>query len=87
MSPGFGSLCIVLNIVLARNMAEYRGYIAEITKDEVTHLFRGHVIKVKDIVVFEAETLERAKQEFHRSIDVYLEFCRKIGKQPEQSSG
>jgi len=72
--------------MLARAMAEYRGYIAEITQDEVTNLFRGHVIEVKDIVVFEAKTLERAKQEFHKSIDAYLEFCRKIGKQPERSS-
>ena len=66
-------------------MAEYRGYIAEITKDETTHLFRGYVTEVKDVVVFEAETLECAKQEFYKSIDVYLEFCRKIGKQPERS--
>ncbi|MBW4658723.1 MAG: hypothetical protein KME15_08615 [Drouetiella hepatica Uher 2000/2452] len=66
-------------------MAEYRGYIAEITQDKTTHLFRGYVTEVKDIVVFEAKTLELAKQEFYLSIDVYLEFCQKIGKQPDTS--
>ena len=72
--------------MLASNKAEYKGFIADIRKDEATHRFQGHVTDVKDIVVFEAETLECAEQEFHKSIDVYLEFCRAIGKQPELSS-
>ncbi|HEY9641374.1 MAG TPA: hypothetical protein V6C57_12885 [Coleofasciculaceae cyanobacterium] len=67
-------------------MAEYKGYVAEIMQDDVTHIFQGRVLDIKDIVIFEAETLERAQQEFHKSIDTYLKFCCNIGKKPETSS-
>jgi predicted HicB family RNase H-like nuclease len=72
--------------MLVRDTAEYRGYVAEIMRDDATHIFQGRVLNIKAIVIFEAETLERAKQEFQKSIDAYLKFCYNIGKLPETSS-
>lgn len=66
-------------------MAKYKGYQAEIKQDDDTLLLKGQVLHITDVVVFEAETLEEAEQEFHKSVDAYLMFCKKIGKNPERS--
>jgi predicted HicB family RNase H-like nuclease len=66
-------------------MAQYKGYKAEIKQDNNPPLLKGQVMDITDVVVFEAETLEQAEQEFQKSIDTYLMFCKKIGKRPEGS--
>lgn len=65
--------------------AKYKGYVAKIEQDSRTDIMRGHVVDIKDVVVFEAETFAQAEQEFHKSIDVYLIFCKRLGKEPKKS--
>ncbi|MBF2002670.1 MAG: type II toxin-antitoxin system HicB family antitoxin [Synechococcales cyanobacterium C42_A2020_086] len=63
-------------------MTIYKGYTAEIDRDEETGVFHGRVSGIQDIVTFEGKTLEEAEREFSRSIDAYLRFCREIDWEP-----
>lgn len=63
-------------------MTIYKGYTAEIDRDEETGVFHGRVSGIQDIVTFEGKTLEEAEREFSRSIDAYLKFCREIDWEP-----
>ena len=65
-------------------MTYYKGYTAEIKQDRQRHVLHGRVLHIKDVIAFEGETLEQAEQEFYQSIDAYLNFCKKIERQPEK---
>ncbi|MEG3955848.1 type II toxin-antitoxin system HicB family antitoxin [Microcoleus sp. herbarium2] len=35
-------------------------------------------------MTFKAQTIEEARQEFQKSIDDYLEFCKELGQEPDK---
>lgn len=61
----------------------YRGYSARIEHDDETHVFRGRVDGIRDIVTFEADRAEDVEREFRISVDEYLTFCAEQGIAPE----
>jgi predicted HicB family RNase H-like nuclease len=65
-------------------MMEYKGYLAEVTFDNEAQVLHGEVANTRDVITFQAETVADLKREFHKSVDVYLQFCREIGQEPEK---
>ena len=63
---------------------EYRGYTAEVRFDEVAEIFFGRVQHLRDVITFEADSVEGLKREFRVSVDGYLEFCQELGQEPER---
>lgn len=63
-------------------MMEYKGYVAEITFDEEAQILHGDVVNTRDVITFQADAVAALEQEFHKSVDVYLEFCKEIGQEP-----
>ena len=68
-------------------MMEYRGYIAKVEYDDSVGMLHGEVINAAPypIVTFEASDVDGLKDEFHRSIKDYLEWCREDGVEPRRS--
>lgn len=66
------------------SMLEYKGYCATIDYDAEDDLLVGEVFGISDSLNFHGKSLDELKQAFHDSIDNYLEFCKKIGKEPEK---
>lgn len=63
---------------------KYKGYTAIVTVDEDEGLLFGRVIGLRDVITFQAETVPQAIEEFHATIDFYLETCAKRGESPEK---
>ena len=65
-------------------MMEYKGYIAKVDIDTEARIFHGEVINLRDVITFEADCVDDLLQEFHTSVDDYLDFCIERGEEPER---
>ena len=65
-------------------MIEYKGYIAKVDLDPEARVFHGEVINLRDVITFEADCVDDLLQEFHISVDDYLEYCNERGDNPER---
>ncbi|MFQ5763604.1 MAG: type II toxin-antitoxin system HicB family antitoxin [Rhodospirillales bacterium] len=65
-------------------MLKYKGYSATVELDEEAGVLHGEVIGTRDVITFRADSVENAIQEFHASVDDYLDFCAERGEAPEK---
>ena len=65
-------------------MMEYKGYTGVVNFDSDDETFYGKVINLRDVITFEADTVEGLKKEFQASVDDYLDFCKTRGENPEK---
>ena len=65
-------------------MMEYKGYIGHVEYDDDAEIFHGEVINTRDVVTFQGENVVEIKQAFRDSVQDYLEYCAKLGQQPEK---
>ena len=72
-------------LVITRNVLEYRGYEAKIEVDLKDNILFGTVLGIRDSIGFHADNVADIKKEFKENIDAYLNTCKDIGKNPEQS--
>ena len=62
----------------------YRGYQAAITFDHDAEVFHGDVVGTRDVIFFEATSVDELKKEFQFSIDDYLSMCAEQGHAPDK---
>ncbi len=65
-------------------MMEYKGYIGHVEFDDDADIFHGEVINTRDVITFQGRSVAELKREFETSVDVYLGFCVKHGKEPDK---
>lgn len=65
-------------------MFSYKGYQAAISFDHEAEVFHGEVVGTRDVIFFEATSVEGLKQEFRFSIDDYLLMCGEQGNPPDK---
>ena len=65
-------------------MATYRSYTADLKIDEDSQLIIGKVLDINDTITFDGSTVEEAIQEFHKTVDSYLESCKRLGRKPDK---
>lgn len=63
---------------------EYKGYVGVFTFDEKLELFIGRVSNSKTPITFQGKSMESLEYAFKDSINEYLAWCKKIGKDPEK---
>ncbi|HHP7232241.1 MAG TPA: type II toxin-antitoxin system HicB family antitoxin [Xenococcaceae cyanobacterium] len=63
---------------------KYKGYTAQIEVDEIAGILFGKVLDIKDVITFKASTVPELQQEFHNSVDDYLEWCAELGEEPDK---
>lgn len=63
---------------------EYKGYIRHVEFDDESEIFHGEVISTLDVITFQGKSVSEIKTEFRNSVDVYLDFCKKHGKEPDK---
>ncbi len=66
------------------NAMTYKGYAARVEFDAEDRIFVGHVIGIKDVVVFHGETVTELETSFHQAVDDYLDACTSLGQQPNK---
>lgn len=62
---------------MAKDVLEYKGYVAKVTFDVQAHLLRGKVQGIVDSVDFESDSLD--------GVDRYLAFCAAVGRRPARA--
>lgn len=67
-----------------KNMLEYKNYHAKIVFSEEDMLFIGEVFGIQDSLNFHGTTIPELVENFHQSIDNYLEMCEEFGKKPDK---
>ena len=65
-------------------MIAYKGYQAAILFDHEAEVFHGEVVGTRDVIFFEATSVEELKKEFQFSIDDYLSMCAEQGQPPDK---
>lgn len=62
----------------------YRGYTATIEYDDNDKLWHGKFDKIHDMINFHSFKADEIEREFHNAVNDYLDFCKEIGKKPEE---
>ena len=66
------------------NSMQYKGYSARIEFSAEDGCLVGHVLGIRNIISFHADSVDAIETEFHGMIDFYLDCCRKNGEKPEK---
>ena len=66
-------------------MLTYKGYTATVEYDADANILHGEVMDTRDVITFQADSVEAIITEFHASVDGYLDFCSERGEAPEKS--
>lgn len=65
-------------------MMEYKSYIGHVEYDDEALIFHGEVINTRDVITFQGASVDELRREFKKSVDAYLGFCAKHGKDPDK---
>jgi predicted HicB family RNase H-like nuclease len=63
---------------------EFKGYTGSFSYDEDLDLFEGSVSNIKHLIIFKGKSVDAVIVDFKGSINKYLEWCEKFGKEPEK---
>ncbi len=66
------------------SILEYKGYHTRVIFDSDDFVLRGKIEGITDLVDFECSSIDDVEKEFHTAVDDYLDFCGKVGKNPEK---
>jgi predicted HicB family RNase H-like nuclease len=65
-------------------MITHKGYIAKIEFDEDDKVLHGRILGIRDVITFEADSVDGAIAAFKESVDEYLAYCEERNKEPEK---
>ena len=65
-------------------MMEYKGYIGHVEFDDEAEILHGEVINTRDVITFQGKTVGEIKEAFRDSVEDYLDYCAKLGQEPEK---
>lgn len=68
------------------NTMTYKGYAAWVAYDDDDGIFTGRIAGIRDRVGFHADTVEGLRKAFHEAVEVYVETCARIGKEPQKTN-
>ena len=69
---------------MGNNMLKYKGYTAKVEFDGKAGVLHGEVIGTRDVITFQADSVETVIAEFRASVDDYLDFCAERGEKLEK---
>jgi predicted HicB family RNase H-like nuclease len=65
----------------------FKGYTTKVEYSPADTCLIGRITGIKDIVVFQGDSVPEFKAAFEEAVDDYLEYCAKKGKEPLGSLG
>lgn len=65
-------------------MMKYKGYMGKVEFDDEAKVLHGEVVGLRDVVTFQADSVEAIEPAFRDSVDDYLAFCAERGEEPER---
>lgn len=71
-------------LVIEGATLNYKGYTATLGVERDTGVVFGRVSNTKDIITFQGNTFGQAIEEFHNSVEDYIDFCRELEREPNK---
>ncbi len=68
-----------------KDILEYKGYYTKVRYSVEDGVLYGEIEGINDLVTFESESAVEIKKEFENAVDDYLEFCARVGKEPDKT--
>ncbi len=65
-------------------MMSYKGYNGYAVYDDEAHIFHGELVGIRAVITFQGTTVAELEQTFKDSINDYLNWYKKRGKEPEK---
>lgn len=62
----------------------YKGYEARLEYDQEDDSFFGVVTNIRDTIHFQGRSIDELHEAFRDSVEVYLNHCERIGKEPNK---
>lgn len=69
---------------MRNNQMKYKGYTGSIEWSETDGVFYGQVLGIRSLFLYEGNSIEELKQDFHNLIDEYLQECIQQKIEPEK---
>jgi len=66
------------------NAMKYKDYLATVELDPDVGIFHGEVSNTRAVLTFQGTSFDELKTAFADTIEVYEEWCRERGKDPER---
>ena len=66
-------------------MLKHKGYTGYVIFDDEARIFHGELVGIRAVITFQGTTVEEIERAFIDSVDDYLEWCKKRGKEPEKA--
>ena len=63
---------------------KYKGYCGTIEYSLADECLHGKIDNINDTITYEAKLFSELRSAFEESVDRYLVFCEKVGKEPEK---
>ena len=70
-----------------KNTIEYKGYIGSVEFSEEDNILFGKVVGVSSLISYEGTTVAELIDNFHKSVDEYLDSCKMDNVTPEVCYG
>jgi predicted HicB family RNase H-like nuclease len=67
-----------------KNVIEYKGYSGTVEFSADDDVFFGKINGIRDVVTFEADSVQKLKKAFREAVDDYIETCEQLGKDPDK---
>lgn len=61
---------------------KYKGFVGIVQEDEEEGGFNGRIINTKDLVTFEADSVEDIEKEFKAAVDDYIKLNKGLKRDP-----
>lgn len=67
-----------------KNVLSYKGYNGSVEFSSDDEIFFGKINGIRDVVTFEADTVQKLKRHFKEAVDDYIDTCAKLDKDPDK---
>jgi predicted HicB family RNase H-like nuclease len=63
----------------------YKGYTGSSEFSHEDRCLVGQILYIDDLILYEGDSYDDLKKAFQSSVNEYLEFCKKVGKEPQKA--
>ncbi|MDO8446797.1 MAG: type II toxin-antitoxin system HicB family antitoxin [Deltaproteobacteria bacterium] len=63
----------------------YKDFTGSVHFSAADEVFHGKIEGIRDLILFEGQSVAELTTAFHEAVEDYLELCKEVGKEPEKS--
>lgn len=67
------------------DLLSYKDYVGSAEISHEDHKLIGKILHIDDLVMYEGDTYDDLLESFKSAVDDYLDFCTRVGKQPNKA--